>query len=243
MKNFKSLSPQPKPAATDDSILTWGENTNISLWSKFHSQAAAELFAEQSNIFETGVAWGRSLLTVDEYAPQEAQDAQGNDMPPLTAAEMRKQREYGNKNHTKLLLEDKSNQTKLFGYIMKHQSPESKLRIEHHEKYKDARAAFSLQVMYTILVETHLTKFGGDNEALIDENRRQKERRYRALRQRDGETVLAFHIRFRDTLATSIACGGREVTDKEQVLDFLRGLSVAHETFKLNMKNDAMKGT
>ena len=27
------------------------------------------------------------------------------------------------------------------------------------------------------------------------------------------------------------------------MLDFLKGLSVAHEAFKLNMKNDAMKGT
>ena len=211
---------------------------NFIMWRDIMIDKATASWGLRGNLFLTGIAWKRDRVTAVDYMPYEEIGRNGRVIDPYMPADFRRLRETMQKDYNRDIKADVHTNCQFFVFIESKITTDSLIIIRSHPEYIGARTVFSIQLLYDIIIETHLTKVGGLNDALEAENRRCKRLLYQNAKQDPNDTVLTYLKHFLDIITIMKIVGIPDIKEDEMAIHFMHGLCSNHKEFKTSMHID-----
>ena len=227
------------PKDNDNNMLS---TDNFIIWRDIMRDKATASWGLRGNLFLTGIAWKRSRPTAADYMPLDEVGRNGRVIDPYVTADFRKFRETMQKDYNRDIKADVHTNCQFFVFIESKITSDSLMIIRFHPNYVAVQTVFSIQGLYDIIMETHLTKVGGLNEALEAENRKCKRLLYQHVIQDINDTVLTYLKHFLDIVTIMKVSGLPDIKDDEMAIHFLYGLNCNHKEFKNSMHQDTVMG-
>ena len=216
--------------------------SNFITWNEYMMDESVSSWGLRSNLFSIGKVWERAEESTTDFKPREQVGRNGRPTDPYLPADIRRFKEYMQRDHNKDKKNDININCQFFSYIESKISKDSKTIIRTNPLYKNTRAVFNVQGLYNLIVYTHHIIVGGCNLHAADENKRTMVDTYYECKQKANETILDYLKGFTQVLSSMQVLEADKYEDADMVIHFLDGLNINHEEFKASVKKRWFNG-
>ena len=220
-----------------DVKLLHGKKNNFMRWKISQTIICTKLFGKQANVMKNNVAYVVPAVVENDYVP--IIEEGGEQMNEVNIALLRLDAE---KNRNKAIARLKEAATIFFVTLWDAASVESQEVIRQHDDYEAADLEQDPNLLWMIIVETHLTNVNGGGDEMRVFDRIQLEREFAAFSQRNL-SIGAFKAAFSEHCNTLVGAGARESTEAELAVQFLSKLDMSrYGSMMTDLANQAMRG-
>jgi hypothetical protein len=199
------ISAAAEPAARKGLLLKCGKENNFITWKLEQIEICSVEFGFQANVLKTNMAYvPPAVVEADYVPPAEAGHA------ALTAASLTTLRLDAEKERNKEVRDLRLSLPKFYATLLRNVSPESKEEIKQHPDFDAADLSKDANVLWRIIMETHLTAVHGAGDSMRVFDQMALRTKFSQLKQRHGVSIGVFKQEatsvFQATLVISAVC-------------------------------------
>ena len=217
MANLKST------AKEGPTMLLFGRMNNFMSWKSERLNVCCKEFGFLANVLKTNEPYLPEAVQPIDYMPAVAQEGI-EPLPALGAAAIAALRLEAEKQRNKIISKLKSDAPRLYATLWETISLESKEEIRQHVDYEDADLTQNPNILWTIIVETHVTAIHGAGPEMRELEIVTLKTKFNAIRQRSNMTIGEFKKEFDDQIDVITGAGVEPMPQPELAILFLTKL-------------------
>ena len=223
--------------ASSSMKLMHGKTNNFMHWKVVQTVVCIKLFGKQANVMKNNVPYVVPAVELEDYTPLVPEGG-----VQINNAQIALLRMEAEKTRNKVVARFKESATVFFITLWDSTSVESQEVIRQHPDFEDADLRQDPNILWAIILETHLTNMNGGGDEMRVFDRIQLERNFNSFSQRNL-TVGVFKTQFTEFRRTLTGAGVAESTEQELAAQFLSKLDMnRYGSMMTDLTNQAMRG-
>ena len=187
-------------------MLQFGRTNNFIAWKTEQINLCCKEFGFLANVLKTNEAYIPEAVVPADYMPADAEDG-ADPLPALGAAAIAGLRLEAEKQRNKAVSKLKEDAPKLYATLWATLSLESKEEIRQHDNYVEADLGQNPNILWAIIVETHVTAIHGAGIEMRELEIVTLKTKFNAIRQKANMTIGEFKREFDDNMEIITGAG------------------------------------